>query len=137
MHRADQLVVLAAEVAQPGAHGHELLLAPPARLLDRGALVGGEHHRALELVQHDAYGDGDGLRGATLADQPLAALGGAGARLALGLRGAQQRVGATVERAGALLGGAQRRAGRPSRPAGPRGPPRRDARARRCRAPPR
>ena len=83
---ADELVVLAAEVAQPGAHGHELLLAPPAGLLHRGALVGGQHDRALELVEHDADGGGHRRRSGPLADQPLTALGRAGARLALGLR---------------------------------------------------
>ena len=93
------------------AHGHQLLLAPLARLLDGCPLVGGEHHGALELVQDDADGDGDGLGGAALADQALAALGGACARLALGLGGAQQRVGAAVEGASALLGRAQREPG--------------------------
>ncbi len=49
--------------------------------------------------------------GAALADQPLAALGGPGARLALGLGGPEQGVGATVERAGAFLGRPEREPG--------------------------
>ncbi len=47
----------------------------------------------------------------TLADHPLAAGGGLGTRVALGLGGAHQRVGATGESASALLGGAQRQPG--------------------------
>ncbi len=107
VHRADQLVVLAPEVAEGGAHGHQLLLAPPPRLLHGGALVGREHDRALEPVEHLAHGGRDGLRGAALPQQPLAALGGAGAGLALGLRRAQQRVGAPVQRPRPLLRGPQ------------------------------
>ena len=55
------------------------MLAPPARLLDLGARVGGEHDRALQLVEHDADGAGDGLGGPALADQPLTPLSGTGA----------------------------------------------------------
>ena len=46
-----------------------------------------------------------------------------------------QRVGPAVQGAGPLLARCAARAGRPSRPGGRRGPPRRGARARWCRAP--
>ena len=111
VHGVDQLVVLAAQVAHRGADGEQLLLALLAGLLDLGALVGGQHHRALQRVQDDTDGGPDGLGRPPLADQPLAALGGPGAGVALGLRGAGQRVGAAVQRAGPLLGRAQREPG--------------------------
>ena len=53
----------------------------------------------------------DRLGGPTLADHPLATLGGAGAGLALRPGGAEQPVGPAVQRAGPLLGGAQRQPG--------------------------
>ena len=63
------------------------------------------------LASTTADGDADGLGRAALADQPLAALDRPRPRLALGLGGADQRVGAAVEGAGALLAGAQRQPG--------------------------
>ena len=53
----------------------------------------------------------DGLADAALARQLLAAGDRRGPRLALRLGGAQQRVGPAVQRAGPLLGGAQRQPG--------------------------
>ena len=63
--------------------------------------------RHLELGQDDGHGDADGLGGTALADQPLAPLDRARTGLALGLGGPHQRVGATVEGAGAFLARAE------------------------------
>ena len=132
----DQLVVLAAEVAQP-ARGRR---AAPARGRRGPARrpAAARWRRWIETSSRcSTYGDGDAdrLGGPALADQPLAALGGAGPGLALGLRrpGPAGRPG----RAGRARAPRRcaARAGPPSRPAGPAGPPRRAARARRCRAP--
>ena len=90
------------------ADGEQVLLAAGAGLLDRGAGLGGPVDRDLEPAEHVADRRADRLGGPALAEQPLAALGGAGAGLALGAGGAQQRVGAAVQGPGPLLGGAQR-----------------------------
>ena len=112
VHGVDQLVVLAGQVAQP-ARGRRAAACsrPCAGLLDRGAGLGGPVDRDLEPVEHDADRDADRLGGPALAEQPLAALDRAGAGLALGLGGAEQLVGPAVQRAGPLLGGAQRQPG--------------------------
>ena len=67
--------------------------------------------RVLEPLQHQRDRGPDGLGGPALADQPLAALGGAGPGLALGLRRPDQLVGPAVEGSRPLLGGAQREPG--------------------------
>ena len=72
---------------------------------------GGLADRGVQATEHDADAQPDRLGGPALADHPLAALGGAGAGLALLPGGAEQPVGAAVQRAGALLGGAQRQPG--------------------------
>ena len=131
----DQLVVLAAEVAQPGAYGHQLLLAALARLLHRGALVGGVASRS---ARAGAARSGRRRRPPARPGPP-----GSGARAARrrgrGTHARPARRGAASRRARAARGPAPRRCGarggRPSRPGAPRGPPRRASRARRCRAP--
>ena len=100
--------MLTGQLAQRRPDGEQLLLAALAGLLDGGARLGGLLERGLETGQHDAGADQDRLGGPALARHPLAALELAGPGLALGLGGAQQLVGAAVQRAGALLGGAQR-----------------------------
>ena len=107
VHRADQLVVLAGQLAQRRPDGEQLLLATLAGLLDGGARLGGLLERGLEAGQHEPGADQDRLGGPALAGHPLAALELAGPGLALGLGGAQELVGPAVQRAGALLGGAQ------------------------------
>ena len=67
--------------------------------------------RGLQAAEHDADAQADRLGGPTLADHPLATLGGAGAGLALLAGRAQQPVGPAVQRPGPLLGGAQRQPG--------------------------
>ncbi len=106
-----QLVVLAGEVAQGGPDREQLLLAVAPRRLDRGARLGGLLDRHLEPGQDGGHRHPDGLGGPALADQPLTSLDRPGPRLALGLGGPHQRVGTTVQRAGALLAGAQRESG--------------------------
>ena len=106
----DQLVVLAGQVAQRGADGEQLLLAARAGLLDLGARRGGAVDRPVESREHHPAGGQDRLGGATLADQALTPLGGLGAGLPLGGGAAVELVGATVQGAGALLGGTQREA---------------------------
>ena len=93
------------------ADGEQLLLAVAAGRLDGGAGLGGAVDRHLELGQDDADGDADRLGRPALADQPLPPLDRPGPRLALGLGGADQGVGATVQGPGPLLAGAQRQAG--------------------------
>ena len=89
------------------ADGEQLLLAVGAGGLDRRPLLGRPVDRHLELGQDHGHGDADRLSGPALADQPLASLDGPGPRLALGLGRPHQGVGPAVERAGALLAGAQ------------------------------
>jgi hypothetical protein len=108
VHRADELVVLAGQLAQGRADAQELLFATLARLLDRGPRLGGQLERGLEAGQDEPGTDQDRLGGPTLAGDPLAALDLAGPGLALGLGSAPQLVGTTVQRTGPLLGGAQR-----------------------------
>ena len=55
VHGVDQLVELAAEVAQPLAGLAQLLLATGAALLDAGALGGGRRDRLLEPGEHDGH----------------------------------------------------------------------------------
>ena len=99
--------MLAGQLAQRRPDGEQLLLAALAGLLDGGPRLGGLLERGLETGQHDAGADQDRLGGPALARHPLAALELAGPGLALGLGGALELVGPAVQRAGALLGGAQ------------------------------
>ena len=135
VHGVDQLVVLAGQVAQPGPDVEQVALASLPGLLDGAASLGGALHRHLEPLERVADRDPHGLGGPALAEQALAALGGAGPGLALGPGGAHQRVGAAVQRAGALLGGAQGQPGVHLALPGGRAPPRPAARGPRCRAP--
>ena len=66
VHGVDQLVVLAAQVAQRGAGCQQLLLALLSGLLHRSARVGRQHHAALEAHQHDGHPRVDGLGGSPL-----------------------------------------------------------------------
>ena len=99
--------MLAGQLAQRRPDGEQLLLAALTGLLDGGARLGGLLEGGLETGQHDPGADQDRLGGPALARDPLAALDLAGPGLALGLGGAQELVGPAVQRAGALLGGAQ------------------------------
>ena len=111
MDGVDQLVVLAVEVAEPAAGGEQLALAAGPGLLDGGAGLRGLADRGVQAAEHDADTQADRLGGPALADHPLPALGGAGPGLTLLSGGAEQAVGTPVQRAGALLGGAQRQPG--------------------------
>ncbi len=107
----DQLVVLAPEVAQPGSHRHQVLLTLAARLLDQAPLLERADDGDLQPLENPGHRGPDRLGGSPLPFEPVTTLGGAGARLALlaGLTG--QGVGAAVQGAGPLLGGAQREPG--------------------------
>ena len=81
----------------------------PARPCSTSVAPGrGQVDRAVQVGQHDPAGGDDGGGGPALADQPLAALGGLRARLALSGRGPHQLVRPAVQRPGPLLRGAQR-----------------------------
>ena len=136
--RVDQLVELAAEVAQPHARLAQLLLAAGAAPARRGPLGGGEGDRLLEPGQHDARRRGrrprrPAPRASSCSRRAIAC----GAGLALGAG----RARAARRRGRGARGRAPRwcaaPAGPPSRRRGRRGPPPPAARARRCRAPPR
>ena len=126
----DELVVLAGQVAQPGADGEQLLLAALAGPLDLRAGRCGPADRDVEPVEHVRRprrrppGPPRPSRSSR-----ARALDLAGAGLALVLGGAQQLVGPAVQGARPLLGGAQREPGLHLALAGTRGRPRRAARA--------
>ena len=132
VHRVDQLVVLRRELAQR-RRGRR---AAPARGLrgparPRRARSAARCTETSSRLEHVADGGADRLGRPALADQPLAALGRAGAGLALLARGRARSASARPCRARARSSdGAQRQPGVHLAPDGRRGPPRRAARAR-------
>ena len=108
VHRIDELVVLAGQVAQPRPHQQELLLALAACGLGERPRLGSKVHRDLQPGQDRRHRDPDRMRGQTLTDQPFATFDRPGSGLPLGLRRTHQPVRAAVEGTRALLAGAQR-----------------------------
>ena len=91
VHGVDQLVVLAAELAQPATDGEQLLLAAAAACSTACARSVARSIDTSSRLQHLGRPPiADRLGGPALADQPLAALGGAGP----GLRARPPRPGA-------------------------------------------
>ena len=111
MGGVDQFIEFSRQVAQVFTDLAQLALPSGATVLDASALHRGGHDRVLQPGEYDAGRRRDLAADLTLPDQPLPARHRSGPGLPLGLGSGAELVGATLQPAGALLGGPQLQSG--------------------------